>query len=260
MNFSIKLSRSKLAELSAEFLGTFFFMFVLFVSPLILRGNEPLVTCFLFIVLSITFGGLTKGHFNPVFSFADFMVELFTAVKEKDYKDVPAAAMKFAGYLGVQIVAGLFAFMLVNRMSNILMDFQLVAAGYAGQAEAKAQLVSTTQYGTVFDAKFTSLAFVLEFFFTMILVLAYQMTANSTERKSSMPFVVGLLYFILSVLSKDISGASFNPVRSLVPALNLGGQNMGNLWLYITAPLLGALVASMVYYIFSLLKVEAKKK
>ena len=53
MNISFKFSRTMLAELLAEFLGTFFFMMVLYVSPLILRGNEPLVIGFMFIVLHV---------------------------------------------------------------------------------------------------------------------------------------------------------------------------------------------------------------
>jgi len=38
-----------------------------------------------------------------------------------------------------------------------------------------------------------------------------------------------------------ISGASMNPARSLAPALVSG--RLGDLWIYLTAPVLGALLA-----------------
>lgn len=42
-------------------------------------------------------------------------------------------------------------------------------------------------------------------------------------------------------------GASMNPARSLGPALFAGGQSIAVLWLYMTAPMLGAVAAAWVY-------------
>ncbi len=258
MNLSIKLSRTKMVEFFAEFLGTFFFMVVMFISPLVLRGNEPLVTAFMFIVLSLTFGLFAKGHFNPIFTFGDYMLAVYKAVKEKNYKTIKEETIHLLGYLVVQIVAGIVAFLIVKRMENMLTDFQVIAAGYESSPEIKQQLLDTTQYGTIFTAQFMPLAFVFEFFFSLALVLFYQFTAKS-DRKSAMPYIVGLSYFVFSVLAKDISGASFNPMRSGVAAMFVGGANLSSLWLYIVAPLLGALVAAAIYFVFTLVKPEPKK-
>lgn len=40
---------------------------------------------------------------------------------------------------------------------------------------------------------------------------------------------------------------SVNPARSIGPALFVGGWALGQLWLFIVAPLLGAVLASAIY-------------
>ncbi|WP_410503407.1 aquaporin [Gillisia sp. Hel_I_29] len=46
-----------------------------------------------------------------------------------------------------------------------------------------------------------------------------------------------------------MSGGSFNPARSLAPAIVSG--NFIALWVYITAPTLGAIVAMLIWNIFN---------
>ena len=44
----------------------------------------------------------------------------------------------------------------------------------------------------------------------------------------------------------DITGVSVNPARSLGPALLVGGEAMSQLWLFVVAPVAGAVVAAIV--------------
>lgn len=257
MNFSIKLSKGKVSELAGEFLGTFFFLFVLFVSPLILRGNEPLLVGLFYVALVFVFGIFSKGHFNPLFALADLLVVVFEAIKSKDYSKVKDEAIKFGLYFAVQFIAGVVAFALAYRLRDQLTDFQLIAAGYGDQPEVKDQLASTTVYGTTFEAQFQNLAFVLEMFFSMALVLFSQITAK--YNKSIRGFVLGLAIFTFMVFVKDITGASFHPIRSMVAAIFLPSLYANTLWLYIVAPILGTVVASGLFYGLTLLKPEEKK-
>ncbi len=46
-----------------------------------------------------------------------------------------------------------------------------------------------------------------------------------------------------------VSGASVNPARSFGPALFAGGKAWGQVWLFIVAPCLGAILAAFVWKI-----------
>jgi len=44
-----------------------------------------------------------------------------------------------------------------------------------------------------------------------------------------------------------VTNTSVNPARSIGPAIFVGGWALSELWLFIVAPILGALIASGVY-------------
>jgi len=49
---------------------------------------------------------------------------------------------------------------------------------------------------------------------------------------------------LIHLVMIPITGTSVNPARSLGPALFAGGKALGQLWLFIVAPILGGLVAA----------------
>jgi aquaporin Z len=55
---------------------------------------------------------------------------------------------------------------------------------------------------------------------------------------------VGLALTVTNLVSIPVDGASINPARSLGPAVFVGGWALSQLWLFIVAPLLGALLAA----------------
>ncbi len=58
------------------------------------------------------------------------------------------------------------------------------------------------------------------------------------------PWLVGIFIWVYGSLTASISGASFNPARSLAPAL-LSGDFSG-LWIYFAAPIAGSLLPVLV--------------
>jgi aquaporin Z len=44
-----------------------------------------------------------------------------------------------------------------------------------------------------------------------------------------------------------LTGTSVNPARSLGPALVVGGTALSQVWLFIVAPLVGAIVAALIH-------------
>lgn len=58
---------------------------------------------------------------------------------------------------------------------------------------------------------------------------------------------VGATVMIESMFAGPICGASMNPARSIAPAIISG--NFSHLWLYIVAPGIGALLASITWHL-----------
>jgi aquaporin Z len=47
-----------------------------------------------------------------------------------------------------------------------------------------------------------------------------------------------------------IDGTSVNPARSLGPALFVGGTALSQLWVFIVAPIIGGIIAAIVWKLF----------
>ena len=62
------------------------------------------------------------------------------------------------------------------------------------------------------------------------------------------PVAIGMFIFTAATVVGPISGGSFNPARSLAPAI-IAGQ-WGDVWIYIVGPLIGAAIAGAVHMYF----------
>ncbi len=58
---------------------------------------------------------------------------------------------------------------------------------------------------------------------------------------------IGVTLMLIHLVTIPVTGTSVNPARSLGPALLSGGRALGQLWLFIVAPILGAVVAALVW-------------
>ena len=62
---------------------------------------------------------------------------------------------------------------------------------------------------------------------------------------------IGLSLTLIHIVGIMITGTSVNPARSLGPALIVGGTALAQLWLFIIAPIIGAVIAALVWkYLF----------
>jgi aquaporin Z len=61
------------------------------------------------------------------------------------------------------------------------------------------------------------------------------------------PLAIGLTLTLIHLVCIPITNTSVNPARSTGPALFVGGWALAQLWLFIVAPLVGALFASLAY-------------
>lgn len=85
-------------------------------------------------------------------------------------------------------------------------------------------------------------SFVLELILTFFLMLVIiQVATGSKEQGMFAGLAIGATVALEAMFAGPICGASMNPVRSLAPAVVSG--HLEHLWLYLTAPVLGAVLA-----------------
>ena len=85
-------------------------------------------------------------------------------------------------------------------------------------------------------------SFVLELILTLLLMVVILAVSTGAKEKGIMAGVaVGAVIALEALFAGPVCGASMNPARSLAPALVSG--NLKHLWIYLTAPVAGALLA-----------------
>jgi aquaporin Z len=80
--------------------------------------------------------------------------------------------------------------------------------------------------------------------FTFVIVILGVTSAKHTTAFAGL--VIGLTLAALHFAFIPVSGNSLNPARSIGPALFTGGAAIGQLWLYIVAPMIGGAIAGIV--------------
>lgn len=92
-------------------------------------------------------------------------------------------------------------------------------------------------------------AVLLEAILTFFLVIVVLFVTQNPMLAVASGFAIGLVLTFDMLAGAPLTGASMNPARSLGPALF--SSNMGTYWIYVVGPLLGALVAALVYKLFT---------
>jgi len=73
---------------------------------------------------------------------------------------------------------------------------------------------------------------------------------GSTHARAPVGFAglaIGLALTLIHLVSIPVTNTSVNPARSTGPALLVGGWALAQLWLFWVAPIVGALLAGVVY-------------
>jgi aquaporin Z len=73
---------------------------------------------------------------------------------------------------------------------------------------------------------------------------------SKTAPKNFAGIAIGMTLTFVHIVGIPITGTSVNPARSLGPAALVGGTAMEQLWLFWFAPIIGAILAGIVWMIF----------
>lgn len=89
--------------------------------------------------------------------------------------------------------------------------------------------------------------FVAEVVLTFIFLIVILGATSSKAPAGFAGIPIGISLVIIHLVGIPITGTSVNPARSIGPALFVGGAAVSQLWLFIVAPLIGAVIAGLVW-------------
>ena len=209
-------------RLLAEVVGTFGFFFIGF-SGIAASVNLPGSIASAGVaagfglglgLMIAAFGQISGGHFNPA-------VTLGLAVGRK----FPMAAV--IPYWVAQLIGGFIAVLVAVLLYT---------------NDIKKSLVTNPGSG-VPDWRAMGAELVAVFLFVSVIITVA--TDDSAPWKGVLaPVAIGGFIFTAAVTIGPTSGGSFNPARSIDPAIYAG--EFGNLWIYIVGPLVGAALAGVL--------------
>jgi aquaporin Z len=214
----------------AEMFGTFVLVFAgvgtaVIAGPKV--GNVGVALAFGLSLMAMvyTVGPISGCHINPAVSLGMFLSRRLSA------RDL-------IGYWIAQVIGAVFAAGAVLVIANGAPE------GYnAGTSWLAANGYS--QYSPGHYGMWS--AFVAEMLLTMLLVVT---VLGATDDRAPAGFAgipIGLILTTIILAGIPVTNGSFNPARSIGPAVWVGGWAFEQLWLFIVAPLAGAVLASRAY-------------
>ncbi|XP_038718612.1 aquaporin NIP6-1 [Tripterygium wilfordii] len=212
-------------KVGAEFIGTLILIFAATATAIVnqkTQGSETLLGCatstgLAAMIVILSTGHISGAHLNPSVTIS------FAALKHFPWKHVPV-------YIGAQVMASLCAAFALKGIYHPIMG-----GGVTVPADGYGQ------------------AFALEFIISFNLMFVVTAVATDTRAVGELAgIVVGATVMVNILIAgyfmpwcRESTGASMNPVRTLGPAI--AANNYKAIWVYLTAPILGALGGAGTY-------------
>jgi aquaporin Z len=89
-----------------------------------------------------------------------------------------------------------------------------------------------------------------EIMLTFIFVLVVHGSTHERVPKGFAGIAIGLTIVLVHLVAIPIDGTSVNPARSLGPAVFVGGQALSQLWVFWVAPIIGGILAAIVWKLY----------
>lgn len=204
----------------AEFLGTYALVFAGTGAIIINQQSSGAIThvgiaiTFGLVVMSMiyAFGEISGAHLNPAVSIA------FT-------------------------IAGRFQLKLLAPYV-----FSQLAGAVAASATLRFMFPASELLGATMPSGSEMQSLIMEAILTFFLMLVIlNVASGSKEQGMFAGIAIGGVVGLEALFAGPVSGASMNPVRSLAPAVVSG--HSGHLWIYLLAPIAGAVLAVPVFNI-----------
>ena len=140
-------------------------------------------------------------------------------------------------YIIVQCIGAVIASVLLLNIMTGFPGYDLATNG-----------LGQNGYGSASPAGFSlASGFIAEVVLTFIFLLVI---FGATSRNAPAGFAgiaIGFALAMIHMVGIPITGTSVNPARSLGPALIAGGTALAQLWVFIVAPVIGAVIAAFIW-------------
>jgi MIP family channel proteins len=217
-------------KLLAEFIGTFAFVFIGAGAAAVVGegvGMSGIVAIafahgLAIMAFAFAYGSVSGAHFNPAVTVGV----------------LAAGAMgvgEAVGYIVSQLIGGIVAALCLSAVLGG------AETGLGTPALAHDLVVGATSL-TITPVAGFAIEAVLAFF----LVTVVLSTAVAGRAGSLAPLAIGMTLTFNILMGGALTGAPFNPARALGPMVATG--NFNDAWLYLTAPIVGAIVAAILHF------------
>ncbi|MGI8841146.1 MAG: aquaporin Z [Caulobacteraceae bacterium] len=219
-------------RLAAEFIGTLWLVLggcgaaVLAAAyPNLGIGFAGVALAFGLTVLTMAYavGHVSGAHFNPAVTIGLYAGDRFPI------RDVVPYIV--AQVLGAVAGAGIL-YVIANGHAGFDMAGGFAANGYGDHSPGGYSLAACAVTEVVMTFGF------------LFVILG---STHGNAPKGFAPIAIGLCLTLIHLISIPVTNTSVNPARSLGPALFEGGWAIRQLWLFWTAPFVGAILAGIVY-------------
>ncbi|MBP3919986.1 MAG: aquaporin [Bacilli bacterium] len=210
----------------AEFVGTMLLTLLACGVAVILGCNTvagiigtSLAFGLVIIAAAYSIGNISGCHINPAVTIA-MLVAGKIEVKESIF------------YIISQILGALFGSLF---LAWCLGSFEALGAnGFGG----------TIGNGTIVTA---GIAILVETILTFVFTTTILGVTDKKENGHATGIVIGLTLTLVHLFGIPFTGTSVNPARSLAPAILQGADALGQVWVFLLAPIIGAIIAGLFY-------------
>ncbi|WP_019634405.1 MIP/aquaporin family protein [Actinomadura atramentaria] len=230
-----------LKKLVAEFLGTALLVyFAVGVATLsfgfgvtgrsLSAGVVATALTFGLVVLVLTYvlSPISGAHVNPAVTLGALLVGRIS----------PRGAV---GYWIAQFLGGIIGALLLWATYSASPLYRRPTTGLGADGWGSLSLIHINAGG----------AFLVEVILTAFFVFAVLAVTSKTADRTTAGLVIGFALATAHLIGLAITGTSVNPARSLGPALIAGGTALHQVWLFILAPFVGAVLAAAIHMFFN---------
>jgi len=213
----------------AELLGTFVLVFCGTASAVVAGSSIGFLGIALAFGLSVlvmvyAIGPISGCHINPAITVAMLL-------------NGKIGARDAACYVAVQCIGAVIA-------SVLLLGIMSGHPGYALATNGLGQ----NGYGAASPGNFPLVSgLIAEVVLTFIFLIVIFGATSKDAPAGFAGIAIGLSLTLIHLVGIPITGTSVNPARSIGPALVAGGTALFQLWLFIIAPVIGAVIAAYVW-------------
>jgi len=203
----------------AEFVGTCVLVLVACGVAVVTDANivaTSLAFGLVIVAMAYSIGNVSGCHINPAVSLAMLITGKLSVIE-------------FLGYVASQVLGAISGSAILGLM---LGSFKALGAN---------------GFGISMGATNVWIALLVEVILTFIFITVILSVTSKKEYNGLAGIVIGLTLTLVHLIGIYFTGTSVNPARSLAPALLQGGGALSQVWVFIAAPLVGALLASLFY-------------